>query len=83
MPIYEYQCAQCGKVIEVYGQTIAQAGPPEVCQCGGSQTFSKLYSNFAAHGTGDHSHTGECCGGTMECAPTGGCCGGGHCHHAH
>jgi putative FmdB family regulatory protein len=46
MPIYEYQCSQCGKVTEAW-QKFSDA-PLTVCPaCGGAMT--KLVSNCAFH----------------------------------
>jgi putative FmdB family regulatory protein len=46
MPIYEYQCASCGKVVERW-QKFSEA-PLTVCpQCGGS--LEKLISSCAFH----------------------------------
>jgi putative FmdB family regulatory protein len=46
MPIYEYQCAVCGKVVERW-QKFSEA-PLTVCpQCGGS--LEKLISSCAFH----------------------------------
>jgi len=46
MPIYEYQCAACGRVVEKW-QKIS-AAPLTTCpECGGSLT--KLISNCAFH----------------------------------
>ena len=50
MPIYEYQCAACGRVVEKW-QKIAEE-PLTTCSCGGS--LSKLISNcsFSLKGSG-------------------------------
>lgn len=46
MPIYEYQCSQCGKVTEAW-QKFSDA-PLTICPaCGGAMT--KLVSNCAFH----------------------------------
>jgi len=46
MPIYEYQCAECGRIVEKW-QKFSDA-PLTVCpHCGGSVT--KLISNCAFH----------------------------------
>lgn len=46
MPIYEYQCAACGKIVEKW-QKFSEA-PLTVCpQCGGS--LEKLISSCAFH----------------------------------
>ncbi|HEY3294108.1 MAG TPA: FmdB family zinc ribbon protein [bacterium] len=62
MPIYEYRCEQCGRQIEVYGQTTDQAQPPVSCTCGTEQNFTRLFSTFAAHGRGtDGAAMPDCC----------------------
>lgn len=85
MPIYEYRCQGCGAVVEVFGQTAAQAGPPEECRCGETGSFARLYSSFAAHGGGSHGEGHDCCDGAGACETprSVGCCGGGHCTHGH
>ncbi len=45
MPIYEYQCAACGRVVEKW-QKISEE-PLTTCSCGGS--LSKIISNCAFH----------------------------------
>jgi len=46
MPIYEYQCAACGRVVEKW-QKISEA-PLTTCQsCGGN--LSKIISNCSFH----------------------------------
>lgn len=45
MPIYEYQCAACGRVVEKW-QKISE-DPLTTCACGGS--LSKLISNCSFH----------------------------------
>ncbi len=50
MPIYEYQCAACGRVVEKW-QKISEE-PLTTCSCGGS--LSKLISScsFSLKGSG-------------------------------
>jgi putative FmdB family regulatory protein len=46
MPIYEYQCTQCGKVTEAW-QKFSDAPLTDCPACGGA--MSKLMSNCAFH----------------------------------
>ena len=46
MPIYEYQCAACGQVVE-HWQKISEAPLKECAACGGS--LHKLISSCAFH----------------------------------
>jgi putative FmdB family regulatory protein len=46
MPIYEYQCAACGQVVERW-QKISEAPLTECAACGGS--LHKLISSCAFH----------------------------------
>ena len=46
MPIYEYQCAACGQVVERW-QKISEAPLQECAACGGS--LHKLISSCAFH----------------------------------
>lgn len=80
MPVYEYKCDHCGKLIEIFGQTADAAGPPAACACGKEQSFSKIFSVFSAKSSQLFAAAGEC--GAGECAPMGGCCGG-QCVHSH
>ncbi len=50
MPIYEYQCAACGQIVEKW-QKISEE-PLTTCSCGGS--LNKLISNcsFSLKGSG-------------------------------
>lgn len=52
MPIYEYQCSQCGRVTEVV-QKISDA-PLTDCPCGAKNSLHKLisHSSFVLKGSG-------------------------------
>jgi len=43
MPIYEYECAQCGKLSEVL-QKVSDPDPDVCASCGGKATLSKVVS---------------------------------------
>jgi putative FmdB family regulatory protein len=79
MPIYEYRCDHCGREIEVFGQTAASAEPPDVCSCGRSGGFTRLFSAFAAHSSSAVGSEPECCSDSSPCGHTGAC----HCGHGH
>ncbi len=52
MPIYEYECSECGKVFEVF--LLASDKPVKKCDSCGSKKIHKLVSNcsFQLKGTG-------------------------------
>ncbi len=52
MPIYEYQCDQCGQITEVMQKFDDPA--PEECSCGAKHSMHKLisHSSFKLTGTG-------------------------------
>jgi putative FmdB family regulatory protein len=51
MPLYEYQCEQCGKVFErLRPMTETAATEPVVCGCGSRNVERVLYSRVAVHG---------------------------------
>ncbi|MCE1255221.1 MAG: zinc ribbon domain-containing protein [Anaerolineae bacterium] len=79
MPIYEYECEQCGHHFDALRSFKEADAVIECKQCHGLQTHRKL-STFYAHsggrsvaGTDSHS----CSGGCGNCS--GGSCG--HCSH--
>ncbi|HWV37038.1 MAG TPA: zinc ribbon domain-containing protein [Vulgatibacter sp.] len=43
MPIYEYECAKCGKLSEVF-QKVSDPDPEACASCGGKGTLSKIVS---------------------------------------
>ena len=63
MPIYEYQCAACGKIVEKW-QNFSES-PLTVCpQCGGSLT--KIISSCAFHLKGSGWYASEYAGKTQD-----------------
>ncbi len=68
MPIYEYQCAACGQIVEKW-QKFSEA-PLAVCpQCGGS--LSKLISACAFHLKGGGWYVSDCAGKSQGTEPSG------------
>ena len=69
MPIYEYECRQCGNVTEIYQKT-SLSGPVSCENCGSKNTL-KLFSAPALLRVADHSHHSSkgttCCGRTERC----------------
>jgi putative FmdB family regulatory protein len=67
MPIFEYQCKDCGKVIEIFHQRAGEDSLP-VCSSCGSTNLIKLLSAPGMVKTGDASSPGTtCCGRTERC----------------
>ncbi len=65
MPIYEYKCENCGKVIEIFQKTIAEK--PTCPNCGSSE-LQKLLSSPGAVMMGGSTPAGTtCCGRTERC----------------
>jgi len=73
MPIYEYQCAACGKTTEVI--TLA-SGPGDVVQCAacGSQEMAKKMSAVAIPKMPGRPAGKTCCGRDEKCDSGGSCC---------
>lgn len=67
MPIYEYKCENCGKVIEIFHQAPSQESLPACPDCG-STKLTKLLSTPGMVKVGDGSIPGTtCCGRTERC----------------
>ncbi len=66
MPIYEYQCKDCGEEFE---RLVANSAEKAPCDCG-SENVKRMFSVFAAHTAGNSS------GEAAPCAtcPSGGSC---------
>ncbi len=64
MPIYEYQCKQCGHVTASLEKAGSTNKPP--CEKCGSKATEKIFSTFAVDGGGTSSSSGSSC-------PTGTC----------
>ncbi len=56
MPLFEYRCRQCGAKFEKLVFASPQDAPVQCEQCG-SEITEKLFSTFAAPGTGAASNT--------------------------
>ena len=73
MPLYEYQCKSCGKVVEVLNKSTDSQPEIDCPKCGKNRQFTKLFSTFAAHGSpagssdSAPSMSGGCCGGSCGC----------------
>jgi len=69
MPIYEYECQQCGNITEIYQKT--SSGGPVSCEHCGSRNTVKVFSVPAVVKVTDHSHPSSkgttCCGRTERC----------------
>ncbi len=64
MPLYEYQCQECGEVTEVL---VSGSGKPDVtCEKCGSKKVDRKFSTFSARIASGGSDTGSSC-------PTGTC----------
>jgi putative FmdB family regulatory protein len=67
MPIYEYECEGCGKVVEIF-QKGFKPDEPIVCPNCGSDRLKKLLSAPVAVIRGDSSPKGAtCCGREERC----------------
>ncbi len=92
MPIYEYQCQNCGKVMEVF-QSSYSAKPPKQCEfCGISGQMTKIISQSSfilkgggwyrdgysgsGSGGGDSKSSDSSGDGDSDSGGSGGCCGG-------
>jgi len=77
MPVYEFKCSTCGKVIEVF---IRSTGIPEIeCpECGG-RNFERLVSSVSVIKTSPGLPGRTCCGRDERCeSPP--CSSGGGCY---
>lgn len=79
MPLYEYVCEECGKVLELL-QPMGQSQAGQNCpSCGGVKLVKKISAaNIGRESHHGHSGAGLCCGRSerpASCGP-GGCCGG-------
>ncbi len=63
MPIYEYKCKDCGKVIEILKKGSESVECPEC----GSKNLEKLISRPGAILMESSSHPTTCCGRTEPC----------------
>lgn len=71
MPIYEYKCENCGKIIEVFQRGAKQENPQEnpiVCSDCGSTNLTRLFSVPGMVRMGSSVPEGTtCCGRTERC----------------
>jgi putative FmdB family regulatory protein len=79
MPLYEYQCKQCGKTTEFLENT-NQTQAKHKCPACNSNQMVKLLSMPAGviikKGNATASSGGTCCGSTSPCSAPKHCCGG-------
>ncbi len=68
MPIYEYRCENCGKVVEVLQKSFTEKEPPVCVNCG-STKMRKLISFPGSIVMGGSSPKGTtCCGREERCS---------------
>jgi len=71
VPIYEYKCENCGKIIEVFQRGAKQENPrenPIVCSDCGSTNLTRLFSVPGMVRMGSSVPEGTtCCGRTERC----------------
>ncbi|MDR0535970.1 MAG: zinc ribbon domain-containing protein [Puniceicoccales bacterium] len=75
MPIYEFECRECGKISEI----LAGGSRKPACPHCGGEKLEKLLSTFATSGGATEGGDSCCQGGTGGGGHR--CCGG--CCHAH
>ena len=81
MPIYDYQCRDCGSVSEVL--VLGEEEALKCSQCGGSNMTKQLSAHSSLSGPSKNSLPGagdtSCCGSApgqaAGCAGPGSCCG--------
>jgi putative FmdB family regulatory protein len=78
MPIYEYQCANCGAISEF----LINVGKnePIVCHCCGGAEMNKILSAHSVISGNSHRELGHTCCGREERCQTPPCSSGGTCH---
>jgi putative FmdB family regulatory protein len=78
MPVYEYRCDSCGKVVEILQRSYTQKESPVCPHCGATE-MRKLISSPGSIVMGGSSRPGAtCCGreercSTPPCSDTGEC----------
>lgn len=80
MPIYDYECANCGTISEILVRSNLSA-KIKCPRCGGEQMDRLLTASYAIRMNGMSSTTATCCGrdercDNPPCGSGGGCCGG-------
>ena len=82
MPIYEYDCADCGARSEFLVGVTAEAITPACDSCGGTHLEKRLSAFGVVHSTPSYAAADCACGDPASCdacAPAGGCGCGGNC----
>ena len=64
MPIYEYQCAECGETFDLFLRSVNEEKAPTCPKCGSSQV-EKAISLFGVGGTSGSSRASS-----TACGPT-------------
>ena len=59
MPIYEYQCTECGKKIQCL-QPVGEDSSGESCESCGEGVLKKVFSLFATKDAGTGSNIASC-----------------------
>jgi putative FmdB family regulatory protein len=68
MPIYEYECASCGKVTEILVRSRGDEGA--VCPACGSEKLERMFSTFGV-GKGSVDSSAPPCAEGGGCPPSG------------
>ncbi len=78
MPIYEYQCNDCGKISEILTKMNSHDEVPKCKGCGSTNLEKLMSISFATTRHADHASGTTCCGKSERCdMPP--CSGGGVC----
>lgn len=75
MPIYEYRCLTCGKILEIYHGVGDKDDPLQCTQCG-SKDLEKILSpaSFSFKGTMGEGEGSRCCEQGVSCDNPKHCC---------
>ncbi len=66
MPIYDYECQECGEVAEIFLNSV-DGNRPITCPACGSKKMQKLISAFQMLQTEARAPGRTCCGRTERC----------------
>ena len=67
MPIYEYKCEGCGKIIEIFHKALEQESIPACPDCGNKNLKKVLSSPSMLKIEGSSTSGTTCCGSTERC----------------
>jgi len=76
MPVYEYECQECGKVSE-FKMSVRREGPTRVCVHCGSASLRPLISVPSISTGRSEPPQARCCGQNEACGEQKHCCGHG------